>query len=107
MNYQYFGCNVGNDVIPYNGLFYWGTPIHIVTYVGDPQCGIFRNQFNYYRNQQCLGNGRFGNVIQYNQTDINCGQTPPPPVVNTPVDSYVPIFGLAIILLSLKKKFKV
>lgn len=67
------GCNIGRDVITKTG-----ESIHIVTWSGDPVCGIYRNQFN-FTGKQCFANGRFGNVIEYNQSDINC---------NLPLDNW-------------------
>lgn len=60
------GCNIGREVITQTG-----ESIHIVTWQNDPVCGIFRNQFN-FTGKQCQYNGKHGNVIQYEQSDINC-----------------------------------
>ncbi len=93
-------CNIGRDIIPFNGLTYLGSPIHIVTYSGDPVCGIFRNQFN-FTGQQCIGNGRFGNVIEYNpKEDINCGMQQE----NLPLDTYTPLLGIALVLTLFRRK---
>ena len=78
------GCNIGQSVIPiptglyplYNSLnseWYNGTPIHIVTWSGDPICGINNNQFNFIGKSCIAGsNFRHGNVIEYNEADLNC-----------------------------------
>lgn len=81
------GCNIGREVITQTG-----ESIHIVTWSGDPVCGIYQNQFN-FTGKQCLAAGRFGNVIEYNQNDINC---------NLPLDSwllvgFMAVFGYTII----------
>lgn len=68
------GCNIGREVITQTG-----ESIHIVTWSGDLVCGIYRNQFN-FTGKQCLANGRFGNVIEYNKSDINC---------NLPLDNWL------------------
>jgi len=94
-------CNIGLDIIPYNGISYNGQPIHIVTWSGDKQCGIFRNQFNWV-GQQCRGNGYFGNVIEYNQSDINCKPNPD----NMPLDSFESVLLLAVSAVALIKKKK-
>jgi len=90
-------CNIGLDIIPYNGISYNGQPI--VTWSGDKQCGIFLNQFN-FNGQQCKGNGYFGNVIEYNQSDINCK----PNLDNMPLDSFAPVLLLAVSAVVLIKR---
>lgn len=75
------GCNIGLDVITKTG-----ESIHIVTWQGDPVCGIYHNQFN-FTGKQCFAAGRFGNAIEYNQNDINC---------NLPLDSWVLVGFMAV-----------
>ena len=87
------GCNLGNEVIPLNGSSFSGTPIHIVQWDKDPKCGIYRNMYNFTGNQCITSSGRHGNVIEYNQNDINC---------NLPLDSwllvgFMAVFGYTII----------
>ncbi len=79
------GCNIGLDVVPNptgtyplntspNSEWYNGIPIHIVTWSGDKQCGIYRNQFN-HTGKTCIAGSPYkhGVVIEYNpNTDINC-----------------------------------
>lgn len=60
------GCNIGRDVITQTR-----ESIHIVTWSGDPVCGIYRNQFN-FTGKQCFANGKYGNIIEYSQADLNC-----------------------------------
>lgn len=91
---QKLGCNTGLEVIPFNGTSYNGQPIHIVFWSGDKQCGIFRNQFN-FTGKQCIGNNKFGNVIEYSPQDINC---------ELPLDSWTPLLGLALVFIILKNR---
>lgn len=95
------GCNTGLNVIPYNGLNYSGSPIHIVFWSGDKQCGIYRNMFN-YTGKQCIGNNQFGNVIEYSQSDINCDR----PIENTPIDTFTPLLAVAMVLVTFRKRLK-
>lgn len=78
------GCNLGLEVIPKVGNSFTGQPIHIVLWSNDPICGIYRNQFA-FTGKQCIANNKFGNVIEYNQSDINC---------NLPLDSW----ALAVVI---------
>jgi len=89
------GCNIGLDVIPFNGATFQGEPIHIVTWSGDKQCGIYRNQFN-FTGKQCLGNGNFGNVVEYTHADINCS-----------IDTFTPILAVAMVLVTFRKRLKI
>lgn len=98
------GCNVGNAVYAGpTGLFpltnspnkewYNGTRLHIVTWSGDPQCGIKSNVYN-FTGKQCLGGPNYlqGNVIEYNSSDINC--------TNVPIDTGVIFLLGATVLIS-------
>jgi len=81
------GCNIGNEVITQTG-----ESIHIVTWPGDPVCGIYQNQYN-WTGKQCIANGKHGNEILYSQNDLNC---------NLPLDSwllvgFMAVFGYTII----------
>lgn len=92
------GCNIGNEIIPLNVSSFSGTPIHIVQWDKDPKCGIYRNMYNFTGKQCVTSSGRYGNVIEYNQNDINC---------NLPLDDYIPFLGVAMILVVLRKKLKI
>lgn len=98
-----YGCNTGLNVItnptnqfPFpNVELFNGSTIHIVQWQQDPQCGIYRNQFN-FTGKLCYANRMFGNVIEYNEaTDINC---------NVPIDSWVIVL---LFIVGLYSAFKI
>lgn len=93
------GCNIGLDVItnptnqfPFpNVELFNGSTIHIVQWQQDPECGIYRNQFN-FTGKQCKANNRYGNIIEFDEVrDVNC---------SLPLDDYLIVLLLIVGLYS-------